>query len=134
MFIRRFKIDELPQLFNILLWEICRSSALVQLCRIRPITTTIIQLRRLLIRPGATGLAQVHGNVSIDWEETYKIRRILRAELQFHPGYKPFFSKLSLVIFLGEERFNRPFEETTRTPGKANKIKQVKHQNQTSVP
>ncbi len=119
--IRRFKIDELPQLFNIFLGDMSIIGPRPTL----PDQTdhyNDFQLRRLLIRPGATGLAQVHGNVSIDWEERIKFDVYYVQNCNFTLD-AAILLKTVLVIFLGEERFNRPFEETAyaRKAGKTNR-------------
>lgn len=64
--LRRFKIDELPQLFHVLSGEMA-------LVGPRPTLPEQVeqyddfQRRRLTVRPGLTGLAQVNGNASISW-------------------------------------------------------------------
>lgn len=66
--IRRLKIDELPQLVNVLRGE-------MSLIGPRPTIQEQVdaydefQRRRLEVRPGVTGWAQVSGNVSLDWGE-----------------------------------------------------------------
>jgi lipopolysaccharide/colanic/teichoic acid biosynthesis glycosyltransferase len=66
--IRRFKIDELPQLLSVLSLE-------MSLVGPRPTvpeqveTYDDFQRRRLEMKPGLTGWAQVNGNTSLSWEE-----------------------------------------------------------------
>ena len=66
--IRRFKIDELPQLLNVL-------NGQMSLIGPRPTIPdqvekyTPFQRRRLEIRPGLTGWAQVNGGVELSWPE-----------------------------------------------------------------
>lgn len=70
-FLRRFGIDELPQLWNILRGDMSFIGP-------RPTIKeqvdlyTLFQLRRLEARPGLTGLAQVSGNNSLPWSERIK--------------------------------------------------------------
>jgi lipopolysaccharide/colanic/teichoic acid biosynthesis glycosyltransferase len=66
--LRRWKIDELPQLLNILRGD---------MSFVGPRPTLVEQVaaydelgrRRLLVRPGLTGWAQVNGNVALTWPE-----------------------------------------------------------------
>ena len=66
--IRRFKIDELPQMINVLRGD-------MSLIGPRPTipeqveSYTPFQRRRLEIRPGLTGWAQINGGVEITWPE-----------------------------------------------------------------
>jgi undecaprenyl phosphate N,N'-diacetylbacillosamine 1-phosphate transferase len=70
-FLRRYKLDELAQLFNILAG---------QMSVIGPRPALPRQLaeydengrKRLLVRPGLSGLAQVHGNIYLTWPERWK--------------------------------------------------------------
>lgn len=66
--VRRLKIDELPQLLNVLLGD-------MSLVGPRPTVSSQVshydetQARRLFVRPGLTGWAQVNGNTQLTWEE-----------------------------------------------------------------
>ena len=66
--IRRLKVDELPQLINILFGEMTwvgpRPTVLTQVEKYTP-----FQLRRLDALPGMTGWAQVNGGSEISWAE-----------------------------------------------------------------
>jgi lipopolysaccharide/colanic/teichoic acid biosynthesis glycosyltransferase len=66
--LRRFKIDELPQLLNVLRGDMTligpRPTVLEQVAEYTP-----FQRRRLSIPPGMTGWAQVNGGVEITWPE-----------------------------------------------------------------
>lgn len=67
-FLRRLRIDELPQLMNVL-------SGDMSLVGPRPtlpehaVSYDEYQARRLAMRPGLTGWAQVSGNTQLSWED-----------------------------------------------------------------
>lgn len=70
--LRRFSLDELPQLINVLRGD-------MSLVGPRPATTqqaanyTPFQARRLEVKPGMTGWAQVNGRNAITWPERIKL-------------------------------------------------------------
>lgn len=69
--IRRFSVDELPQLFNVLRGE-------MSLVGPRPLPVDDEDFRgderrRLLVRPGITGLWQVHGRSDNSWRQTVRL-------------------------------------------------------------
>ncbi|WP_435873188.1 sugar transferase [Microbacterium aurantiacum] len=71
-FIRKYSLDELPQLFNVL-------GGSMSLVGPRPQIAAEVALysdaarRRLLTRPGLTGLWQVSGRSSLDWEDAVRL-------------------------------------------------------------
>ena len=70
--LRRLSIDELPNLFNVLRGEMAlvgpRPTIEVQVDRYTP-----RQRRRLEVRPGMTGWAQVNGRASLPWHERIEL-------------------------------------------------------------
>lgn len=68
-FLRRFSLDELPQLFNVWLGQMSligpRPHPLDDVERYDDVAT-----RRLLAKPGMTGLWQVSGRSDLDWEQS----------------------------------------------------------------
>jgi exopolysaccharide biosynthesis polyprenyl glycosylphosphotransferase len=70
--IRRYSIDELPQLINVLRGDMSlvgpRPPLPIEVDRY-----TLTQSRRLRIRPGMTGLWQVSGRSDLSWEESIRL-------------------------------------------------------------
>ncbi|HPD30432.1 MAG TPA: sugar transferase [Phycisphaerae bacterium] len=109
-FMRRFKIDELPQLFNILRGDMSlvgpRPTIMEQV-----VAYNDFQRRRLDVRPGLTGLAQVNATAAMSWEERIKY------DVYYVDHCGPLLdllilAKTPVVVLLGEERFARPFEQS----------------------
>ncbi|MFN8198099.1 MAG: sugar transferase [Nakamurella multipartita] len=71
-FIRRFSIDELPQLFNVV-------AGSMSLVGPRPPLRSEVDLygddalRRLLVKPGMTGLWQVSGRSDLTWDDSVRL-------------------------------------------------------------
>ena len=69
-FIRSTSLDELPELFNILKGDMSIVGPRPLLVKYIPLYTER-QRHRHDVRPGLTGLAQVHGRNAISWEEKF---------------------------------------------------------------
>lgn len=102
-YIRRFKIDELPQLIHVFNGQMSvvgpRPSIPDQLNQM-----TDEEKKRYSVRPGLTGLAQVSGNIHISWKERYVYDLIYVRNVSFINDLKIILRTVSIVIF-GEEKF-----------------------------
>lgn len=108
--IRRTKIDESPQLINVLKGD-------MSLIGPRPTIMEQVnayndfQRRRLAVRPGITGLAQVNGNTAIPWDERIQYDVWYVDHLSFMLDLKILLKTIAVLV-LGESRFARPFAES----------------------
>ncbi|SNV25160.1 Putative colanic biosynthesis UDP-glucose lipid carrier transferase [Dermatophilus congolensis] len=81
-FLRRYSLDELPQLINVLIGD-------MSLVGPRPPLAREVEqyepdaLRRLHVKPGMTGLWQVSGRSDLSWEES------LRLDLRYVDNWSP---------------------------------------------
>jgi len=69
-FLRRSKLDELPQLYNVFRGDLSLIGPRAPLPDHLKRYSERVK-RRLNVRPGMTGLAQVHGNIFLSWEERW---------------------------------------------------------------
>jgi undecaprenyl phosphate N,N'-diacetylbacillosamine 1-phosphate transferase len=109
--LRRFKIDEFPQLFSVL-------SGSMSLIGPRPGLVSQaeayddVQRRRLLLRPGCTGLAQVNTmSRGADWTERirYDVYYVQHCSLWLD---LKILAKTPFVLLFGEKRFDRTFDQS----------------------
>jgi len=72
IFLRRFSLDELPQLWNVLVGDLSLVGPRPLLAEYLPLYSAQ-QARRHEVRPGITGWAQVNGRNNIAWEERFEL-------------------------------------------------------------
>ncbi|WP_418637381.1 sugar transferase [Winogradskyella sp.] len=101
--LRRLKIDELPQVINILIGDMSFVGP-------RPCLPELQNkfnedgVKRLNVRPGLTGLAQTNGNIYLSWEQRWKYDGYYVENLSLFLDVK-IFIKTFLIVFIGEEKF-----------------------------
>ncbi len=104
-FLRKFKIDELPQLLNVLIGDMSfvgpRPGLPEQLS-----DYSVIAKERLKVKPGMTGYAQINGNIFLDWEQRWIYDKKYVEEINFFLDVRILF-KTVLVVILGEKYFLR---------------------------
>lgn len=69
-FIRKYSLDEIPQLLNVLLGDMSLIGPRPLLIQYLPLYNNL-QKQRHLVKPGITGWAQVNGRNAITWNEKF---------------------------------------------------------------
>lgn len=104
-FLRRYKIDELPQIINVLRGD-------MSIVGPRPcLLSTYEEMpqwakKRFEMRPGITGLAQVRGSIALTWEERWRhdVHYVDKCTFWMDVGIV---LETVCVIVRGEDRFRR---------------------------
>ena len=107
--IRKFKIDELPQLFNVIKGDMC----IIGPRPLLPVYDSDYadwEIVKFEVRPGITGLGQVYGNgyLSIKDRKYYDVYYTIHASMWM--DIKIAFKTIAVIIF-GEKRFLRRVTE-----------------------
>lgn len=112
--LRRTKLDELPQVFNVLRGEMSIVGPRPQLPTQRAEFDATAELR-LLVRPGLTGMAQVNGNTALTWPERWHYDAFYVRNLSFALDCRILARTVSVLLY-GEERFLRRPEISRASP------------------
>ena len=96
-FLRKTSLDELPNLINVIRGE-------MSIIGPRPLPLKYIplyskqQLKRQLVKPGITGLAQVKGRNLLSWEERLKLDVVYTEKLSFFLDISILFQTFFITI------------------------------------
>jgi exopolysaccharide biosynthesis polyprenyl glycosylphosphotransferase len=71
-FMRRYSLDEVPQLFNVLIGDMSLVGPRPPLAKEVALYDTHVH-RRFLVKPGMTGLWQVSGRSNLSWEDSVRL-------------------------------------------------------------
>lgn len=108
--LRRMKFDETPQVWNILNGDMSligpRPTVPEQVAKYND-----FERRRLEVRPGLTGLAQVHGGITLSWPEKIKWDVYYVDHLRPMTDLRIFF-KTFVVVLGGDKKFTRTIDQT----------------------
>ncbi len=109
--IRKHSLDEIPQLFNVLIGN-------MSLVGPRPLLPEYLflytddQRLRHLVKPGITGWAQVNGRNTISWEQKFNFDVYYIRHLSFSLDMKIIF--LTLLKVMKREGINQPTHVTSQ--------------------
>lgn len=96
-FLRSTSLDELPELFNILLGDMSIIGPRPLMVRYLPYYTEE-EHRRHTVRPGLTGYAQVHGRNALSWDERFKLDLQYVDHITFLMDLKIIFDTIKIVF------------------------------------
>lgn len=96
-FLRSTSLDELPELFNILVGHMAIIGPRPLLVRYLP-RYSPEQHRRHEVRPGLTGYAQAHGRNTVSWEEKFKMDVWYVDHLTFGTDIRVFLATIKIVL------------------------------------
>lgn len=107
-FVRKFSLDELPQLINVLKGEMSLIGPRPLLFKYIPLYSDR-QRRRHEVKPGITGWAQVNGRNSISWGKKFELDVWYVENISFGLDFKIFW--LTILKVLKREGVNQSEEQ-----------------------
>ncbi|MDX8344147.1 sugar transferase [Rossellomorea sp. YZS02] len=102
-FLRRSKVDEIPQVLNVLKGEMSLVGPRPE--RVSSLADYTGEIsKRLNMKPGLTGLAQVSGNIYLSLQDRYRFDVYYVENFSFFLDLKIIFRTVGVVLF-GEDRY-----------------------------
>lgn len=105
--LRRFKFDELPQLLNIAKGDMSFIGPRPCLPELQDKFDSNGKYRTK-VRPGLSGLAQIHGNIHLSWPERWVYDRYYVEHYNMTLDFKIVLKTIVIVLF-GEEKFAKKY-------------------------
>ena len=102
-YLRRFKIDELPQIINVIKGDLSLVGPRPGLQEQMKDYNEIAK-ERLKVRPGLTGLAQINGNIYLSWTERWMYDKYYVNNLNFKLDIFIVLRTI-LVLIYGEKKY-----------------------------
>jgi lipopolysaccharide/colanic/teichoic acid biosynthesis glycosyltransferase len=102
--LRRLKVDEIPQLINVFWGDMALIGPRPALPLLYKKYNYVELQKRLSVRPGMTGWAQIHGNIFLSWEERLKYDSYYVEHLSFLLDIRIIVKTVAVVLF-GEQKF-----------------------------
>ncbi|MHA7057492.1 sugar transferase [Aquimarina sp. M1] len=110
-FIRKYSLDEIPQLFNVIKGDMSLIGPRPLLIKYLPLYNDT-QRKRHDVRPGITGWAQVNGRNAISWDEKFKLDVWYTQNVSFKLDVKIIMMTIKKVLFKedinSDEKVNMP--------------------------
>ncbi len=97
-FIRKYSLDEIPQLFNVVKGDMSLIGPRPLLIKYLPLYNDV-QKKRHNVRPGITGWAQVNGRNTISWQQKFKLDVWYTENLSFKTDVKIMMMTIKKVFF-----------------------------------
>jgi len=97
-FIRKYSLDEIPQLFNVIKGDMSLIGPRPLLVKYLPLYNDS-QKRRHDVRPGITGWAQVNGRNTISWDDKFRLDVWYTENMSFKLDLKIIFMTAKKVLF-----------------------------------
>ena len=96
-FLRKYSIDELPQFLNVINGEMSIVGPRPELLHHLKFYTPV-EKKRLLVKPGMTGLAQISGRNSLSWKERKKLDILYVKNISLKLDFKIMIKTIPLII------------------------------------